>query len=93
MAEYLISRKGSNSANQSMCDLMPLMLIDAPTIGEAREVFESVWMSEFTFYANQTVYVQSVIELSNEEYLDAQDVDLENRRRVWLRIKQEKRDD
>jgi hypothetical protein len=82
MNEYLINRKGSNSANQSMQEIRPLMLIDAETMAEARQEFESTWMEEFTFYANQTVYIQDVSDLNEEEYDIAQEVDHETRQHI-----------
>lgn len=80
--EYLISRKGSNAANQSMQDLRPLLLIEADTSEDARNEFESTWIDDFTFYANQSIWVQDVDELNEAEYDSAQEVDEENRRHI-----------
>lgn len=82
MNEYLISRKGSNAANQSMQETCPLLLIDAETSAEAKEEFNSIWADNFTFYANQTAYVQDVADLDEEEYESAQEVDHETRSRI-----------
>lgn len=79
MNEYLISRKGSNAANQSMCELMPLMLIDADTATDALEEFKSTWMDEFTFYANQPVVATNVDLFSDDEYIGLQEIDMQNR--------------
>jgi len=46
---YLVYRHGSNAANQSMCNIKALCLVEAESPQEARWVAEEY----HTFYANQ----------------------------------------
>jgi D-serine deaminase-like pyridoxal phosphate-dependent protein len=46
---YLVYRKGSNSANQSMCDKMPLCIVEAVDKRQATDIAEKV----HSVYANQ----------------------------------------
>jgi hypothetical protein len=50
MTKYLVYRHGSNSANQSMRQTMPLAIIEAKSKSEARQIAEEY----HTFYANQS---------------------------------------
>lgn len=63
MQSFLIYRRGSNAANQSMCNRMAVAIVTAADGNEARRIAEE----NVTFYANQTS------EAVAEEEADADD--------------------
>ena len=84
MTEFLISRKGSNAANQQMCELQPLLLVAAEDAAEARWEFDAIWADSVTVYANQQIQIEAIDDLDpdSDEYDMLQEADDDTRRKI-----------
>ena len=80
--QWIITRTGSNTFNQSMCEELPLLILDAPTAAEAREEFNLIWSDSVTLYANQNIFIENAAHVDEDEWDALQETDYENRRRI-----------